>query len=486
MTRLGRVGRALAAACWVLAVAAPAICEESPSGKARGFAGVYALRGEQTVAVENADRLFMPASVHKLIVAAAALHHLGPEHRVTTTLRANGQVADGTLSGDLILAAAADPTWNERFFAEGRRAPLALLARRLATAGVRRVTGDLVIDGSRFPGRAFPTSRPTSEYAYGYAAPTSALAIDENTLRLEIAPGPRIGAPGTMRLLAAAAGPAPPKNSVPLNSSVRLINRIHTVSEKRHGAGTVDFLPVPELETIVARGEYPISEPPYVISLSVPTPTLYAARHLAHRLAEEGIDITGDVRLAPAAVTGAGPILARLESSPLAELLEPILTDSHNWYAEMLLLILAAEVENEGRLDVGLEIARRFLEEAVGCPPESFHLDDASGLSPYNLITPRTVVKLLDFARSQPWRATFLAALANNGEGTLKIWPGLPPVAAKTGSIRHTLALAGYLDPESTEPVIFAAFFNHETGDRGSQRANIARLLQRWRRGDAS
>ena len=464
---------ALAAACWALAWVTPASAEE------RGLRGVLAIRGERIVAAENADRLFVPASVHKLIVAAAALHHLGPEHRIVTTLRAGTPAAGtpaagtpvdaGTLTGDLILEAAGDPTWNDRFHAGDPRAPLALLARRLA-AGVRRVTGDLVVDARRFPGRAFPTSRPASEYAYAYAAPTSALAVGENAVEVEIAPGPRIGAPGKMRLLAGGAGGSP-----------RLVNHIVTVAKERHGVGTVDFLPVWEGDTIVGRGEYPISEPPYVISLSVPSPALHAARHVFAALTAAGVDVAGEVRLTRSPTAAGEPILARIESPPLAQLLEPILTDSHNWYAEMLLRVVAAEVEGAGRLDAGLELLRRFLEDEVGCSPDAFHLDDASGLSPYDLITPRAVVELLRYVHSQPWRDVFLSALAQRGEGTLEVWPGLPPVAAKTGSIRQTLALAGYLDPGSPEPVVFAVFLNHQPGERAPRRARVARLLKSWR-----
>jgi D-alanyl-D-alanine carboxypeptidase/D-alanyl-D-alanine-endopeptidase (penicillin-binding protein 4) len=459
------------AVCGALAWTSPALAEE------RGLRGVLAVRGERIVAAENADRLFVPASVHKLIVAAAALHHLGPEYRIVTTLRAGtpaagGPIDAGTLTGDLILEAAGDPTWNERFHAGAPRAPLGLLARRLAAAGVRRVTGDLVVDAGRFPGRAFPTSRPASDYAYAYAAPTSALAVDENAVEVEIAPGPRIGAPGTMRLTAGGAAGSP-----------RLLNHIVTVGKERHGVGTVDFLPVWEGDAIVGRGEYPISEPPYVISLSVPSPDLHAARHLIAALAAVGVEVAGEARLAPSpsSVAAAGPILARVASPPLAELLEPILTDSHNWYAEMLLRVTAAEVSGAGRLDAGLELLRRFLEDEVGCPSDAFHLDDASGLSPYDLITPRAVVELLRYVRTQPWRDVFLGALARPGEGTLEVWRALPPVAAKTGSIRHTLALAGYLDPQSPEPVVFAVFLNHDRGERGPRRAEIARLLRSWR-----
>ena len=460
--------RLLVSALWAFACASSAIHGETPPSP-DGIRGFLAVRGERIVASQHADRLFTPASVNKLVVAAAALHHLGPGHRITTVLRAGGGLDGTTLGGDLILEAAGDPTWSKRFHSEVSRAPLESLARRLAASGVGRINGDLVVDIGRFPGRSFPTSRPPSEYAYGYAAPTSGFAIDENTIQVEIAPGPRLGAPGTARLIAGGAAGAP-----------RLINHIHTVSKARHGVGTVDFLPVWEDDTIVVRGEYPISEPSYVIDLSVPSPERHAARHFLRALETQGILVEGDIRLERGTATRPGSILARFESPALTQRLEPILTDSHNWHAEMLSRLLAAEVAGAGRLDEGLAIEQRFLEDVVGCPSKAFHLDDASGLSPYNLITPRCVVELLRYVSGQPWHTAFSAAMTNSGEGTLAAWRQLPTVTAKTGSIRNALALAGYLDPESPQPVIFAIFFNHQPGERGPQRAEIARLLRRW------
>ena len=68
---------------------------------------------------------------------------------------------------------------------------------------------------------------------------------------------------------------------------------------------------------------------------------------------------------------------------------------------------------------------------------------DGSGLSAANLIAPATVVRVLAHAAGRPWADTFVDALAGRGEGTLRAWPRLPPLAAKTGTLRHTIALAG-------------------------------------------
>ena len=124
----------------------------------------------------------------------------------------------------------------------------------------------------------------------------------------------------------------------------------------------------------------------------------------------------------------------------------PVLRESSNWTAEMLVLQVALVRTGEGRYDDGIEALESFLTDEVGIAKGQFALDDVCGLSPENLLSPRAVVSLLRFVWSAPWRDAFVAALAVPGTGTLVGWPLLPPVAAKTGTLKHTLALAGVLD----------------------------------------
>ena len=416
----------------------------------RALRGVFAVAGDRVLRSENADRLFGAASVTKLVVTAAALHHLGADHRVVTHLR--GPIPEGVVvAGDLVLAAAGDPTWDGSFFPADPRAPLRRLAESLRDRGVRRIAGDLVVDLSRFPGRPEPPSRNLGELAYGYAASTSGLAVDQNGLPFRMAPGRVIGEPARFEL------PAP----------YRIENQTVTVGPERHDRGTIDVLPVWGSRRVVVRGEYPISEPEYKITLATPDPVRRAAEALVEELHRAGVVVSGTIRLSLNPVSAEAD-LASIASPPLRDLLPAILTESDNWQAEMLLRRLGAELEGEGRSETGLLIERAFLEEEVGLAPDAFALDDASGLSPHDLLSPRAVVDLLRWVHRQPWRDLFWEAMATNGTGTLEVWPLLPPLRAKTGTTRHARGLAGIVLPAAgspelptDEPVFFAVLVNH-------------------------
>lgn len=465
--------RAVRAALTLVAlklIALPALGASGDVAQAPGAEdGRLVLRDGQVTEAQHADRRMTPASVLKLVVSAAALHHLGPEHRLVTRLHSSAEISEGVLQGDLWVEAAADPTWNDDFFPDGTRAPLRQLARQLRQHRIHTLEGNLVVSTARFAGRAQPSSRALDEFPYAWAAATSPLAVDNNALRLHIAPGNAVGQPAIARLLHTG------------RPRLKLTNRMNTVGAERHGQGTVDVLPQWLRPGLLLRGEYPVSEPPYVMEVSHPTPSLQALHVLRDVLSQEGIRVRGMLYATVQAPPGDARILAQVASPPLKQRLPAILTDSNNWQAEMLLLHLALKVEGVGRRDAGLDIERRFLEDEVGLDTASFVLDDASGISPYNLITPRAAGEILRYAWRQPWRQVFVDALAGPGRGSLEHWGTLPNLRGKTGTLRHCVALAGYLHPDptdDTEPTIFVHMIQQDPTPRGELRARIIRRLR--------
>lgn len=98
----------------------------------------------------------VPASAQKLVVAAAALAALGPDHRYETVLRATAAPGhSGVLDGDLVLVGSGDPALGTPRYGQLRadrpRTPLEALADAVVAAGVTRITGGVVGDPRVFP-----------------------------------------------------------------------------------------------------------------------------------------------------------------------------------------------------------------------------------------------------------------------------------------------------------------------------------------------
>ncbi len=440
---------------------------EGPGTKAeRGIEGCFAASDAGVLTDLHGDRLMTPASVLKVLVSAAAMHHLGPDYRAVTRVVAEGELRSGVLIGNLVWVGGGDPTWNQRFHAQDPRKPIHDLIRQLKKKGLTRVQGDLVIDASHFPGRPFPAVRAINEVAFGFAAPTAALAVDEGALEVYIAPGKTVGAPAIAR----------PQHSDKVPDSLVWTNRMTTAAAERDGRGTVDFQPVWHSMTLNLRGEYPITEPPYRLSLAVPDGELYAGEVILAELKAAGIRVEGGVtvRRHVAPPGRSTTPLASWSSPPLLQWLPPILQESSNWYAEMLVRQIALATTGEGRADSGLDQIAAFLTETVGVDEGAFQLDDGSGISPYNLIAPRAVVQVLRWSRRQGWSKVWIDSFAGSKEGTLEAWPALPRgMVAKTGTLRHVLALAGYAGLGSPAVVEFACFLGHRTDPRPALRREL-------------
>lgn len=472
------LGIACALAAALIAGTYPAAARASePSG----FTGCYAVRqmpadgGAVTEVLddENAERLFTPASVTKLVTVMAALELLGPGHRVVTEVQAHGPVRGRALAGDLVLVGAGDPSWSlsgSLSGSQGSTQPLVALAAKLAES-LDRVDGDLVLDVSRFPGRDVPPTRAISEIAYAYGAPTGALALDRNVVWLRIAPGPRVGEPSSASWESTALWNAA--------APYRIDNRTVTAPESRHERGTFDVLPSWDGEVLVLRGEYPISEPPYRLPVALHDGERKVGDAFRKALADAGVEVAGRVRLSETPVV-ASTRLAAYRSPPLSDGLGEILEDSDNWLAEMLLRRIALHQLGEGRTDDGAEHVVETLTDRAGLAEGALELEDGSGLSPYDLATPRAVVELLLWARTRPWWPVFQGALPGPGNGTLAAWPGLPAsMRAKTGTLRHTVALAGTTGM-GAQTVTFACFVNHSTEERPVLRRRLARRVAGW------
>ena len=189
------------------------------------------LRTGQVVFGANPRLGLAPASAEKLAVSYAALRVLGPRYRFRTEVVGSGELAGAVWLGDLFLVGSGDPTLTPE--------DLDALARNVASLGVRRVTGRVLGDESRFDARRVARGWKPS-YLVVESAPLSALAVRELPFADANASaraatsafaqalsrhGVSIaGAPGTGRAPAGAASLAV-RASAPLWKVVRLMNR---------------------------------------------------------------------------------------------------------------------------------------------------------------------------------------------------------------------------------------------------------------------
>jgi D-alanyl-D-alanine carboxypeptidase/D-alanyl-D-alanine-endopeptidase (penicillin-binding protein 4) len=415
----------------------------------------------------NADRLFIPASNAKLVVAAVATAMLGPDFTVRTSLYGAGPVVEGELRGDLVLYGRGDPTFSKRCYDiddtragacdNDPAAKLRDLARQLRERGILRVNGDLVGDGSYFDDELVHPAWETYDLNWWYAAPVSALGFNDNALDVVIE--------------AADSGEVQPRISMgPEIGMASLDNR--ALIGPRGVERTFDVIRSRDGTRYVASGVLPLGATRRTEYAAVTDPGRFTALALRRELLAEGIVVMGTVRgtvdSTDFAVARATPSLAEVVSRPLRDWVFPVLNTSQNWFAEMLVKQLGRQFGQGGSWREGTEVERRFLIDSVGIDSTQFALVDASGLASNNLVSPLALTRLLGWMRRHPTYDAFAAGLPQSGAaGSLRRrFIGTPlegRVRAKTGSISRVNTLSGYVERADGQVLIFSIQANHHT-----------------------
>jgi D-alanyl-D-alanine carboxypeptidase/D-alanyl-D-alanine-endopeptidase (penicillin-binding protein 4) len=138
----------------------------------------------------QADRALVPASTQKVVVGQVALDRLGADHRFRTRVLGPAPV-DGVVTGDVALVGGGDPLLTTATYAFVRRTaeqPLTFLdalADALVAGGVRRVTGRIVADDTRYDALRTVPSWPERYQRENQVGPLGALTVDDG-FRLDL------------------------------------------------------------------------------------------------------------------------------------------------------------------------------------------------------------------------------------------------------------------------------------------------------------
>ncbi len=184
-------------------------------------------------------------------------------------------------------------------------------------------------------------------------------------------------------------------------------------------------------------------------------------------LVRKGIVIDGGVADSAAPMPFALDTLFVYVSPPMRVILPVLMKPSQNQIAELVFKTIGLERGGLGTADSAKAVVARQL-LAWGAEPDGFRLADGSGLSRHNLLSPETLVTVLDAMQRDTAFAVFYNSMPVAGvDGTLKSrMKGTPAegnVRAKTGSIGAARTLSGYVTTADGERLIFSVMANNWT-----------------------
>ncbi len=416
---------------------------------------VLPLSGTSARLSHGADQALAPASTMKLLTTVIALEDLGPTFRWRTQLLAQRSAQGATLHGPLYLRGGGDPnlTWQG----------LQLMLRALRAQGVRQLRGDIVLDRSYFAPERPDLGAPQfdeSPDAYYNVIP-DALLLSSNLLDLDLRSDAHLLTP-TLRT---------PLADVQLHSRQTLID----ADCKSWDEGWL----MPELRQdkrgtvhITLLGTFP-KNCSASTSSNLLVRNLFIERALRALWRELGGSWVGQVRDGVAPVDA--KILVEKISDTLADTVKRVNKKSDNAMARALFLTLGAEYAAKGGYANHLDAAQGRIRDWLarhGIDAAALVLENGSGLSRSERITPRQLAQVLQASVSGLWSpelATSLpiAALDGSMRRRLKDTPAALRARIKTGTLRDATAVAGYVMDTSGTSWIVVGIVNSPDAKRG-------------------
>lgn len=346
------------------------------------------------------------ASVAKFVTAQYALDTLGADHRFETRIVATAPLLQGKVDGDLVLIGGGDPMLDTD--------DLAGMVARLAEAGLREVTGRVLVHRGPLP--RIPRIDPGQPDYLSYNPAVSSLNLNFNRVYFE---WKKDGADYSVRMDARGARSQP---LIPV-TQMEVVDR---------GGPVFAYEGTQSLERwSVARGALGDGGARW---LPVRNPGLYAGYALHGLLDETGISAGAPI-LSDAAPEGA--VLASHQSLPLERIMRSMLYYSTNLIAEVAgMNTTLARGTRPGTLAQSAQVMNAWMRDRLGAQRAGFV--DHSGLEDSSRVTTRDLVAALTRIGPDSMLAGILRRYPMPKDGAHI------EVVGKTGTLNFVSGLAGF------------------------------------------
>ncbi len=391
------------------------------------------------------------ASTQKIFTAAAALEVLGKNYTYKTTSAYSGTISNGSLNGNLFIGSTGDPTlgsWRyESYKPENFKQKLMEAVKK---SGIKKISGDLIIDDSYFDHQTVPGGWPWDDLGNYYGAGVWGVNWRENQFDINI-------------------------NGTEFKSFSYPLEGISWLNDLKAGGSSDQSLifTAPHSNVALINGTLPSK--PVTVSGSVPNPPLQLGVEIKQWLKDSGIDFSGKVITnSQLEIEGKKSLefpkqnlILTYESPTLDKIVYWFLRKSINMYGETLIKTLAREKKGNSGFKTGVAYLKEFW-KGKGINPAMINFADGSGLSPQNYVSARAEVQALLYAKKQPWFEAYYEGFPTQDNG----------IKMKSGTMRDTKSYAGFHTSKDGKKYVFSIIINNYQGSGGTELQKILNVLK--------
>jgi len=159
------------------------------------------------------------------------------------------------------------------------------------------------------------------------------------------------------------------------------------------------------------------------------------------------------------------------------KLYKALLQNSDNGIAESLLLMVSNRLSGRFSTEKAIEILKNKWADFF---QDDLIWHDGSGVSRYNMFTPRTIIQVLKLITKEIQWTEIKQLFPKSGEsGTLLDYPSLKNIYAKTGTLRNNCNLSGFFENRKGKIIMFSVMVNHFNSSAVEIRNGIAEIVNK-------
>ena len=330
----------------------------------------------------NSDDRLTPASLTKLLVAAAALDTWPADKTFQTRLLGTGVLKNGVISGDLVMNGGGDATLDHQ--------ALWQLAVQLKAAGVTAVSGSLIVNTSPLGEMKCETqdrcdAMKRSDTAYN--APIAALGVDYGNWCVDVRAA-EVNAPAVVVGCSVAQLPVPVQGS------------IKTTGANTRSTLWIERATTPDAGDVIRVGGTIPAGSGQSVYRAMSDPALGTGLLMSETLREIGISVTGPVSVSHVDLPKSAYVMAASDGYSLKEQLGRMLRFSNNYIADVLTLNISAVggKSPDTLADAGTALSNyvvRVQKSSKRAKPAPPRIWSGSGLTPENEISADELTGLL-------------------------------------------------------------------------------------------
>lgn len=417
----------------------------------------------------NSDLSLIPASTQKILISAASLELLGPDHHFKTFLEYDGYYGDdGVLHGNLYLRGEGDPSFASPLFEKFYGNVFDRFCEAVINAGITEIDGNVVGDASVFGERRIVGTWIWEDIGNYYGATACGLNIYDNSYKVFLRTPNKSGSQAKIIKI------EPPMPWIEFD------NQVVASNDNRDNAyiyGSFYY------DKRIIRGTIPKGQSQFIIKGSIPDPAFLAAHEMINRLKKNKIKVNGKPEsFYQKVVAEDRKPITEILSPPLTEIVNQLNQNSINLYAETLLLHLSVIDGGYVNLSEGCRNLTSFWKKK-GMDVQGVFLEDASGLSRYNAVAVDKLVFVLDYMKNKSsFSGNFINSLPVAGvSGSLKSFGKGTMLEnnfrAKSGYMERVMGYAGYLTTATGKEIAIALLVNNFSCNNAEMRRLLEDLM---------